>query len=76
MNFQPAKTIEFLQRFANDFIWHGQNKVNTEVTQNPLKTGGLNHINVKHFLHKLRTMCMMQLWEDRGQLWSVFAGLK
>ncbi len=46
--------------------------MNTEVTQNQLKAGRLNHINVKHFLHKLRTTWMMHLWEDKGQSWSVF----
>ena len=49
-----TKTVDFLQQFANDFLWWGQNKVNTETTQNPLRLGGLNHINVKHFLHNLR----------------------
>ena len=31
-----TKTMDFLQKFANDFLWHGQNKVNTETMQNPL----------------------------------------
>ena len=44
-----TKTVDFLQKFANNFLWCRQNKVNTETIQNPLRLGGLNHINVKHF---------------------------
>ncbi len=51
----PLKTVEFIQKFANDFLWRGKTKVNTETVQNQPKFGGLNHINVKHFMHKLRT---------------------
>ncbi len=29
------KMIEFLQKFVNDFLWRGQNKVNTETVQTP-----------------------------------------
>ena len=28
------KTVEFLQKFANDFLWRGKTKVNTETVQN------------------------------------------
>ena len=68
-----TKTVDFLQKFANDFLWHGQNKVNTETTQNPLRLGGLNHINVKYFLHNLRMKWMIRLWCDAGTSWSTFA---
>ncbi len=47
--------------------------MNTEIIQNLPKDGGLGHINVKHFVHSLRTKWMVRLWEDGGLLWSALA---
>ena len=38
----------------------------------PPHLGGLNQINVKYFMHNLRTKWMVQLWQDCGSTWSIF----
>ncbi len=68
------KTINFLQKYANDFLWRGHNRVNTEMVQNPLSLGGLNQINVKHFMHNLHVKWMIRLWQDHGETWLVLCG--
>ena len=68
----PQTPLIFLQKFANDFLWRGQNKVNTKTVQNPPNLGGLNQINVKHFMYNLRTKWMIRLWQDYRNTWSVF----
>ncbi len=50
--------------------------MNTETTQNPLRLGGLNHINVKHFLHNLRMKWIIRLWHDAGTSWLTFAWMR
>ncbi len=77
----------FLHKFSNDFLWQGHNRVSTNVVQNPPQYGRLNHINIKHFLHRLQAKWMSWLWWDKvkhglslhGRLLhipaSVFAGM-
>ena len=69
----PLEKIDILQWMANDFLWRGKNKLKTKVMQNNFKQGGLNHINVRHYVFNLRAKWMTRLWKDNGTSWSFFA---
>ena len=67
-----GKQLDFLQNFVNHFLWHGKNKLLPDLCQNPVELGGLNHMHIKHFVHKLRAKWMTHLSLDIGSSWSAF----
>ena len=48
-----AKWLEMIQKFANDFLWQGWNKLSPKKCWNLPTWGGLNHLHVKHFFISL-----------------------
>ena len=70
--FISGKQLDFLQNFVNDFLQHGKNKLSPDLCQNLVELGGLNHMHIKHFVHKLRAKWMTCLWLDAGSSWSAF----
>ena len=55
---------------ANDFLWHGRNHRKERIVQNTQKWGGLQHIHMKHIMHKIQVKWMEYIWLDKGQSWS------
>ena len=70
--FVPNETIDFLQKFVNDFIWRGHNKLMAKLIQNLVKLGELNQIDIKHLIYRLRAKWMTHLWCDKGMTWFFF----
>ncbi len=65
--------LESLQKIANEFLWHGKNKVSQNICYNSPGWGGLNNLHVKYFVHSLRIKWMFCLWQDKGATWSCIA---
>ena len=56
--------LDPLQKFVNEFLWRGCNRLPPDICQNTPNKGGLNHLHVKHYIHNLRVKWMTQLWSD------------
>ena len=54
----------------NDFLWHGQNKLQQLLMCAPMKLGGLNILHVKNVIHALRVKWVARLTQDIGLSWS------
>ena len=65
-----SKQLDFLQNFANEFLWQGKNKLLPDLCQNPVELRGLNYVHIKNFVHKLRAKWMTRLWLDACASWS------
>ncbi len=68
-----GKWLELIQKFANEFLWQGHNKLSPKKCWNVSAWGGLNHLHVKHFFISLHMKWMIRLWRDKGHTWSCFA---
>ncbi len=67
--------LDFLQKYLLEFVWHGQSKMKLSVYILPIHLGGLNMINVRHFVHKLRAKWLLRIANAHavGEQWSVWA---
>ena len=52
--FVDHNCLDFLQKYLLEFVWYGWSKVKPSVFVLPTNLGGLNMVNIKHFVHKLR----------------------
>ncbi len=62
--------LQLMQKMANDFLWCGRNHLKEKTVQNIWKWGGLQHIHMKHIMHKIQVKWMEYIWLDKGQSWS------
>ena len=54
----------------NDFLWHGQNKLQQSLMCALIKLGGLNMLYVKNVIHALWMKWVAWLTHDMGLTWS------
>ena len=75
--FVDHNCLDFLQKYLLEFVWHRQSKVKPSVFVFVLPTnlGGLNIVNVKHFIHKLRAKWLLRIANAHisGEQWAVWA---
>ncbi len=67
--------LDFLQKYLLEFVWYGWSKVKPSVFVLPTNLGGLNMVNVKHFIHKLRAKWLLRIANAHtaGEQWAVWA---